>query len=205
MNINEVKPENESQRPNCGTLDLKFRLLGVLPLIFFFAQLIHYWRGGGLANMLWMCNVGNLALAIGLFTAHRELIRVSSIWMIPGLVVWFVYVFLPSGILLTSTMAHLGGFAVALIVLRKVGVDRVAWLYAFIWYLLMQLISRFTTAPDANVNLAHRVYYGWESVFGSFWKFWLVLTVVVAIGLWTIGRVLNLMWPPREEQTATSG
>ncbi len=41
----------------------KLRLLGVLPLAFFIAQLSFYWRTGGMENMLWMCNVANLALA----------------------------------------------------------------------------------------------------------------------------------------------
>ena len=65
------------------------RLLGLLPLAFFFGQVIHYWRFGGLGNLLWMCNVGNLLLAIGLFLDHRELIRAAAIWTIPGLVVGF--------------------------------------------------------------------------------------------------------------------
>src|ERR1041385_1359909 len=38
----------------------KLRLLGMLPLIFFLAQGVHYWRRNELGNMLWMCNVGNL-------------------------------------------------------------------------------------------------------------------------------------------------
>jgi hypothetical protein len=199
-----INTKNEPARDNAETLALKFRLLGILPLIFFLAQLIHYWRHGGLANMLWMCNIGNLALAIGLFAGHRELIRVAAIWMIPGLAVWFVYVFLPSGLLFTSTLAHVGGFVVALIALRKVRVDRMAWLYAFIWYLVLQMISRLTTSPDANVNVAHKIYYGWEPAFGGFWKFWLVMTLLVAAGLWAIGSVLNLFWPASTQRRAVA-
>ena len=41
-----------------------------------------------------MCNIGNLLLAIGLFLNHRELIRAAAIWMIPGLGIWFWYVWL---------------------------------------------------------------------------------------------------------------
>ena len=182
-------------RSNTEPLDAGFRLLGVLPLIFFLAQLIHYWRGGGMANMLWMCNIGNLVLAIGLFAGHRELIRVSAMWMIPGLVIWFLYVLLPYGFLFTSTLAHVGGFVVALIALRRVGVDRSAWVYAFIWYLIMQLISRLFTSPDANVNAAHRIQTGWDSTFNSYWVFWPLMTLLVAVGLWMIGRLLSLFWP----------
>jgi hypothetical protein len=196
MNIeDQAEARSKPVRPDAEPLDARFRLLGVLPLIFFLAQLIHYWRGGGMANMLWMCNSGNLVLAIGLFAGHRELIRVSAIWMIPGLGIWFLYVLLPYGFLFTSTLAHVGGFVVALIVLRRVRVDRSAWVYAFVWYLIMQLVSRIVTSPDANVNLAHRIQTGWDSTFSGYWEFWPALTLVVAVGLWMIGRLLNLFWP----------
>lgn len=194
--------KNGVTRSGDAPLELRFRLLGVLPLIFFLAQLIHYWRNGGMANMLWMCNIGNLVLAIGLFIGHREMIRVAAIWMIPGLGIWFLYVLLPYGFLFTSTLAHVGGFIVALVALRKVRVDRTAWVYAFVWYLIMQLITRLVTSPDANVNAAHRIQTGWDTTFKSYWTFWPVMTLLVAVGLWVIGRVLRLWWPAASSNPA---
>jgi len=181
----------------------RFRLIGLLPLIFFLAQTVHYWRFGGLGNLLWMCNIGNLLLAIGLFLNHRELIRAAAIWTIPGLGVWFWYVWLEGSTGVSSTLAHVGGITVALFVLRRVRMDRLAWFYAFTWYLFMQIVSRVATAPDLNVNVAHHVQSGWESAFGSFWKFWLVMTVIVAIGLWGIGKALSLLWPARSVRTGS--
>ena len=104
----------------------------------------------------------------------------------------------------SSTLAHVGGLIVALIVLRRVRMDRLAWLYAFAWYLFLQLVSRLTTAPELNVNVAHHIQIGWESAFGSFWKFWLVMTAVVAVGLWAIGKVLSLLWPAGHVTTGSS-
>jgi len=86
---------------------------------------------------------------------------------------------------------------VAIFVLRRVRMDRIAWLYAFIWYLFMQLVSRVATARELNVNVAHFIQPGWHRAFGSFWKFWLVMTVVVAAGLWLIGIFFSLIWPAR--------
>jgi len=198
----ETQPKAEavvgSETGNFATHQGKFRWLGFLPLVFFTAQAIFYWRNGSLGNMLWMCNIGNLLLAIALLIGHREMIRATGIWTIPGLVVWFLYVILPSGFVFSSTLAHVGGFIVAMIALRKVRVDRRAWLYAFIWYLVIEAISRLTTSSNLNVNLAYQIQPGWESRFTSFWKFWLAMTVVVAVGLWMIGRVLNLIWPAQE-------
>jgi hypothetical protein len=55
------------------------RLLGLLPLLFFVAQAVHYWKISQLGHMLWMCNVGNLLLAMGLFLEKRRVIRLSAI------------------------------------------------------------------------------------------------------------------------------
>jgi hypothetical protein len=175
----------------------RFRLAGFLPLVFFAAQLIHYWRFGGIGNMAWMCNIGNLLLAIGLFLNHKELIRASAIWTVPGWGLWFWYVWLTGSTGFSSTLAHVGGVIVGMLVLSRVRMDRIAWIYAFAWYLFMQLVSRKLTSPEVNANVAHHIQPGWESTFSSYWKFWLVMTVVVAAALWLIGTVLSWIWPAR--------
>src|SRR5690242_3648763 len=105
----------------------KLRLLGILPLVFFLAQGVHYWRINQLGHMLWMCNIGNLLLTMGLFLEKPLLIRLAAIWTIPGLFIWILYVVLAWGVFLTSTLAHVGGLAVALLAISQVGMDRTAW------------------------------------------------------------------------------
>ncbi|MDX6577494.1 MAG: hypothetical protein QOE96_3447 [Blastocatellia bacterium] len=183
-----------------GQLDTRFRLIGLLPLIFFLAQTIHYWRVGGMGNLLWMCNIGNLVLAAGLFLGHRELIRAAAIWTIPGLAIWIRYVLFEYDFVVSSALAHVGGIIVALIVLRRVRMDRRAWVYAFVWYLFMQIASRLVTDPRLNVNVAHRIQTGWENAFSSYWKFWIVMTTLVASCLWVMGIVLSWIWPARDEE-----
>ena len=177
------------------TLTLRFRLLGILPLVFFSAQAVHYWRINELGHMLWMCNIGNLLLAVGLFLGRRELIRVAALWLVPGLAVWYWYVIRPYGIVFSSTLAHIGGLIVAMVALRRVRADHNAWAYAFVWYLVVQLLSRWFTPVDFNVNVAQKVQAGWEHTFTSYWKFWLVMTLVVAAGLWVLGKVFSTLWP----------
>jgi hypothetical protein len=180
-------------------LETRYRLLGVLPLLFFLAQTIHYWRYGGMGNLLWMCNAGNVLLGAGLLLGHRELIRAAAIWTVPGLAVWIRYVLLASGFYFSSTLAHVGGILVGLIALRRVRMDKLAWLYAFGWYLLTQLAARLFSSPELNVNLAHKIQTGWESAFSSYWKFWVVLTLVAAAIMWALGRALALLWPVKVE------
>ena len=186
----------------------ELRLLGFLPLAFFSAQAIHYWQINELGHMLWMCNIGNLLLALGLFFEASILIRVAVIWMVPGVAVWFVYVVPTWGMLLTgrfsyaglfgvlsSTLAHLGGFGVGIAVLRKVGMDSRAWLYAFIWYFIVQLLSRLVTPAAMNVNLSQGIQAGWEQSFSTYWRFWFVLTMLVGACLWMLGLLLKRLWP----------
>ena len=178
-------------------LETRYRLIGLLPLTFFAVQAIHYWRFGGMGHLLWMCNAGNVLLGIGLLISHRELIRAAAIWTIPGLVIWIIYVLLPSGFYFSTTLAHVGGFIVGLIALRRVGMDRIAWIYALAWYLFTQLAARLLTPPALNVNASHRVQDGWDKTFSSYWKFWLVGTAAAAVTLWLIGKVFSLVWPAR--------
>ena len=171
-------------------------LLGLLGLvlIFKFASV-----AGELISSMWM-TVGTftfvvLLLAVGLLLGRLIPIRVAALWMIPGLVVWFLYVVMPYGVFLTSMLAHIGALIAAMIALQRVRVDARAWMYALGWYFIVQLLSRWLTPVEFNVNLSQTVQAGWEQTFSSYWKFWVVLTLLVAAGLWALGKVFSLLWP----------
>ena len=178
----------------------RMRLLGLLPLIFFIAQAVHYWRINELGHLLWMCNVGNLLLAMGLFLEKTRVVRLAAIWTVPGLIVWFIYVVLAWGVFLTSTLAHVGGIIVALFAVRRYRMDRTAWRWAFGWYLSIQLASRLVTPLELNVNLAHQIQPGWESGFASYWSFWLTLTLVAIVVLWLSNLFLWSIFEPQSHQ-----
>ena len=108
---------------------------------------------------------------------------------------WVQYVLLDYGFLFSSALAHVGGIIVGLIALRRVGMDRTAWLYAFAWALFMQMAARLLTTPELNVNISHNIQPGWERYFTSYWKFWIVLNLATAFVLWTLGRILSSLWP----------
>jgi hypothetical protein len=96
---------------------------------------------------------------------------------------------------LSSTLAHLGGLTVGIAALRRIGMDGRAWFHAFIWYFIVQLISRLTTPAALNVNISHAVQAGWEQTFSTYLRFWLVLTLLVGVGLWIIELLLKILWP----------
>jgi hypothetical protein len=106
------------------------------------------------------------------------------------------------GWLATSFLTHIGALLVGIVGLRAARAGRWAWLHAFAWYLTMQLASRFLTSPEWNVNVAHRIYGGYEKVVSFYWEFWLLSTLMVAAGLWVIGLILMKVWPPLVEPSA---
>jgi len=188
--------ESKVREHSSRKLTLGFRLLGLLPLLFFLLHANYYRQVGGMSNMLWMCNIGNLVLAVGLFLASPILIRLAVIWLIPGLPIWLWFVVRPGGWILTSFFAHAGGLTVGLIAMQKVRASRWMWLQAFVWFLLVQEICRLFTPVGPNVNAAHLIYGEFEPLFNRYWQFWTVGTLVVAIGLWIMGFLLLKLFPP---------
>ncbi|HJT67228.1 MAG TPA: hypothetical protein VJ749_12290 [Pyrinomonadaceae bacterium] len=180
------------------------RLLGIVPLLFFLAQGVHYWRIHQLGHLLWMCNIGSLVLALGLFFEKPLLVRVPAIWTVPGIFMWFFFYVVSWGVYFASVLVHVGGLIVAAIALKTYRMDRNAWRYAFGWSLLVQLISRFATAPDLNVNVAHAVQPGFERTFPSYWMFWLAVTLATAVVLWLSGLVWRTFWPAVESSPETA-
>jgi hypothetical protein len=178
-------------------LGARLRLLGLFPLLFFTAHFLFYWSNGGLDNMLWMCNVGNLLLAVGLLAGVKWIIRMATVWLIPGLPLWLFEVVRNGGWLFTSFLTHIGGLIVAIVAVRSVRAGKWSWLHALVWYLVMQLLSRALTSPFWNVNVAHRIYGGYETVVSQYWQFWLLTTAMVAAGLWVLGFLLLKLFPPR--------
>ena len=200
--VKESREDLSIKNGNSG-LTLRFRLLGIAPLMFFTAHLLFYLSDPvyssthGVENMLWMCNVSNLLLGAGLLFDVKRVIRLAVFWLIPGLPIWLFDAFLRGGLLFTSFLTHIGGLVAGLIVMRRVRADKWSWLYAFAWYLLIQQLSRLVTSEYWNVNVAHKMYPGYESVVSNYWQFWLVTSLMVAVGLCVIGLVLIKLFPPR--------
>jgi hypothetical protein len=189
--------------PASAAQPLWFRLTGLLPLAFFLLHAGYYWRHGGLPHLLWMCNIGNLVLAVGMLFSRPALVRAAAAWLLPGLGLWIVTYVLPGAILLTSAVAHVGGFLVAVLALVRVGASRWAWLHATLYYLFMQQVARLFTPAELNVNVAHAVWPGWERTFGAYWQFWLATTAAAATGQWLLWLVLWKLLPPRRRPRAT--
>ncbi|MCG3163237.1 MAG: hypothetical protein JMDDDDMK_04622 [Acidobacteria bacterium] len=185
---------------------LRFRLLGVLPLLFFVARAIEYAVIAKTPEqILWSCHVSNLLLAFGMFLANPFLIRVAVFWLILGVPPWIIDMVSSHLITPVSIFSHLGGFIVAIVAIRQVGAKLWSWIPSLIYFVILQQITRLVTAPTdyTNVNVAHFAYNHWV-LFSSYWKYWVVNTALAAATLFIIELVLLWLFPDQDKSTSAS-
>ncbi len=142
-------------------------------------------------NILWLCHVGTLALALAAFTRQRMLVGVAALWIAAGLPVWLADTLLVRSTTVASTLSHVGSFVIALHLVRCVGMSRVSWIVATLGYIALQLVCRVVTPPALNVNLAHAPYTGWEQTFASYAAYNGFTTASLALGFFVIQVLLR--------------
>jgi hypothetical protein len=182
--------------------NIRFRLLGVLPLAFFLSRVIEYVRVGTPEHILWSCHISNLLLAIGIFFAHPTLIRIASFWLILGIGPWIADMVVSSLITPVSIFSHLGGFVMGIIALQHVRTKRWSWVLSLLYFLVLQQLSRLLTPPEniyMNVNVAHFAYGPFKDWFSSYWQYWIVNTILTAAVLWAIELVMIKVFPRKFE------
>ncbi|MGH9841742.1 MAG: hypothetical protein ACREEM_23560 [Blastocatellia bacterium] len=176
----------------------RFRLLGILPLLFFLARVIEYAVVAKTPEqILWGCHISNLLLAIGMFVANPFLIRVAVFWLILGLPPWILDMVVSRLITPVSIFSHLGGFMMAIVAIRHAGAKRGSWFPSLLYFLVLQQVSRLLTQPTpyTNVNVAHFAYGPWKDLFASYWKYWVVNTALTMLALVIIEQILLWLFP----------
>jgi len=171
----------------------RFRLLGILPLLFFLARVVEYvFKAKTPEQILWSCHISNLMMAAGIFLCNPWLIRIAAFWQILGLPPWIIDMVVSKLVTPVSLFSHLGGFAVAMIALWVVGAKRGSWLPSLVYFLVLQQVTRFLTDPGpyTNVNVAHFAYGGMKSWFGNYWTYWLANTAILAVAMWILDWIL---------------
>jgi hypothetical protein len=179
-------------------LRLDFRWVGMLPVIFFAARFVEYvWIAQTPEQILWCCHVSNLTLGIGILAQHPRSIRISSLWILVGLPPWALDMVLSGLITPVSILSHLGGAVVALVALQRVRVSGSDWWPALFYFLVLQQLSRILTVPGplTNVNVAHFAYGPWKDLITIYWLYILVNSILAALLLLTLERILRRVFP----------
>ncbi|MBI3890782.1 MAG: hypothetical protein HY303_04555 [Candidatus Wallbacteria bacterium] len=144
------------------------RFLGLLTLGFCAVHgRVHLARGHA-EDLLWACYVANLLIAAGLLMRWAGCNAVGTLWLATGLPIWLLDLAGGGEFFPTSLLTHVGGLVTGLAGLRVMGVPDGTWWRAALGFLALIFASRWLTPPEANVNVAFRVWNGWERRFSSY-------------------------------------
>ncbi|MBI4852452.1 MAG: hypothetical protein HY819_11715 [Acidobacteria bacterium] len=166
-------------------------LLSICSFIFFLAHLVYRINQGRVYEILWLCHISNLTLFLAILLHNKRLVSIAVLWLTIGSVCWLVDLFIFKDISISSTIAHIGGLTVALIVISYFKIAKYSWIDAFIFGLFIQQLCRFFTPEKFNVNVAHTIYPGMDKFFSIYWHYWLFNSITMAFCLFLINFILR--------------
>ncbi len=187
-------------------LDYRVRWLGLIPLtMWIFHVVYNCFVRMQPAYLLWMCHVSALLLAVGLIASYASLIRLVAAWTVLGLPIWMLDA-IATGATRISVLSHLLVPLTAVVAMSQVRGPRSplrATAAAFAYYVVLQLIARFTTPPTLNVNLAFQVYeYFASELFTGYAAYWTIVSSIGALLLFGINTAFARKFPIELEEVA---
>lgn len=181
--------------------DSKYNILiylGFIPL--FAAAYTSYisFSEGKAAEILWLCNVCNFTLALGLFAKNSMLIRISTLWLIIGTPLWILDNF-QRGIYFTAHafVIHVVGALVGIFALKYITHSPNIWIKAAVFGLFLTLLSRFVAPPELNINMSANVYAPLKIFFSHYYYYMFFNLVVFSITLVFLEKLLKLRFENR--------
>jgi hypothetical protein len=169
--------------------------MGSIAVAIFAWRLVQYLSVNTWDWIMYSCHVSTLAFGLAMVFGWPLMVRVTVIWLVIGLPMWIIDAWVMQVIWIASVFSHVVGFLLAWYAIRKVRATGRAWPYALLWFVTLQLITRYTTRPDLNVNIAHFPYEAFKNTYSNYWSFWLVCTLVVALMVGLVEFGLVRMFP----------
>lgn len=119
------------------------------------------------AELLWMCHLGAAIVGVGLLKSSPTLNGIGTLFLCVGTPLWVMYLAGGGEFYPTSCVPHIGGLAIGLYGVRRLGIRAGTWWQAVLSLIALILICRLVTPPAANINVAFAVYAGVEKIFPS--------------------------------------
>src|SRR5262245_45693676 len=177
------------------------RVLGVAALGCYAIHAGFHIANGRPEEVLWMCHLGAALVGIGLLASSATINGIGTLFLCVGTPLWVMYLAGGGEFYPTSCFPHLGGLAIGLYGVRRLGIPSGAWWKAVASLITLILICRLITPPRANVNVAFAIYSGWEKVFPSHLVY-LVTMMIMATGYFFLFQYALRRWfkgtPARE-------
>ena len=112
-------------------------------------------------------------------------------WLALGNILWCINLAGGGEFIFTSQLTHLGGLLIGLWYAHLAGFPRGSWLKALSGLTALHMLSGFVTPAKENINLAFRVFAGWEKIFPHFQVYRLFLLAASAALFYTLERALR--------------
>lgn len=171
----------------------KAMLAGFLAILFYALHGAYLVHRGEAAGLLWCCHVANLLVAAGWLLGRPLPNAVGFLWLAYGNGMWALYLAGGGECYSTSIFTHVGGFVLAVMGLRDLGLPRTSWRWAVAGMGALVVVARFTTPYRDNVNLAHHVHDGWESLFPNHTLYMLLLLAGAGLYFYAVQRLAAWM------------
>lgn len=126
-------------------------------------------------NLLWTCNLAALFVGLGQLRGSAGLNALGCFWLFWGVPVWLVGLLGAEPWVCSSAFTHLGGLALGVYGLKRLGLPRGIWWKALAAVVALQQLCRWITPPAENVNLAFAIWGGWDRWFPSYLLYWCFL------------------------------
>lgn len=118
-------------------------------------------------EVLWMCHLGAALAGVGLLSSSPITNGIGTLFLCAGTPLWVMYLAGGGEFYPASCFPHLGGLAIGLYGVRRLGLPHGTWWKAVAALVTLILVCRLVTPAHANVNVAFAIYPGWEKVFPS--------------------------------------
>jgi hypothetical protein len=171
-------------RPRTGRL----LACGGLAALAFLAHAAHHIFLGSAWDVLWLCNVAPIGIAIGCLARRRSWVAVALLWETFGSALWLIHVAAGASWIPTSPLVHLLCPVLALLAARELGWPRRAALHAVLGMAALVGLTRAVAPPPLNVNVAFAVMQGWEGIFPRYDAFAALVFASASAIFWIADR-----------------
>jgi hypothetical protein len=177
------------------------RLLGVLALVCYAIHGGAHLLKNQPEDLLWACHIGAALVGVGLLAGSARLNGIGVLFLILGTPLWIMDLLAGGEFLPTSCFTHLGGLAIGLVGVRRLGMPRSAWWQASAALVALIFLCRLITPREANVNVAFDIQRGWEKYFPSHAVYLVTMIGQATVYFFIVGYVLR-RWLTRQHKLA---
>ena len=126
-----------------------------------------------LQEMLWLCHVATVLMALGLLAGWHRVVAAGFLLHVGfGTASWVLDILAHHDTTASSVLVHLLPLAVGAIEVRRKGWPSGVVLPAWLFYSAWVVLCRWVTDPALNVNLSHAAWGPLARVMGGVWISW---------------------------------